>query len=87
MIKSENATVFRAGGRRYLTLRAASMAAVRSKLREKCECDYCDHPEMPGCVTEHFPCHYHDDSERAQKITRRLGRLYVRAFRATKEAA
>jgi hypothetical protein len=85
VIKTENATVYRAGGRRYLTLRAASMAAARSKVRERCACDYCDHPEMPGAGREDLPCRYHDGSESAEKIMRRLSRLYLNAFRATKE--
>jgi len=86
VIRAETATVYRAGGRRFLTLRSAVRGAVRKKLREKCECDYCDHPEMPGCPTEDFPCKYHDNSDRAQKIARRLGRMYVTAFRQARAA-
>jgi len=87
MIRVETATVYKAGGRRFLTLRAAVRKAVRERLSEKCECDYCDHDELPGCPTEDLPCKYHDNSERAQKIQRRLGRLFVTAFRQSKEAA
>jgi hypothetical protein len=87
VIRAETTTVYKAGGRRFLTLRAAVNKAVRDRLRDKCECDYCDHPEMPGCPTEDLPCKYHDNSERAQKIRRRLGRLYIAAFRQSKDAA
>lgn len=73
----ETATVYRGGGRRYFTKRAAISAEARAKLRERCDCDYCDHPEMPGAGREHLPCQYHDGSERAYKILRRLTRLYM----------
>ena len=78
-VTSETATVYRAGGRRYFTKRAACIAQARAKIKERCECDYCDHPEMPGCPTEYLPCEYHDDSARAAKIMRRLTRIYMKA--------
>lgn len=80
MIKAETATVYRAGGRRYLTLRAAASAAAREKIAHNCDCDYCDHPEMPGAPTEDLPCKYHNGSEHAQKVHHRLTRIYLRAF-------
>lgn len=83
MIRAETTTVYRANGRRYLTVRAAATAAARGRLQDKCYCDYCDHPEMPGAPTEQLPCEYHNDSPRAQKIIRRLARTYLQAFRAT----
>jgi len=79
MIQIETATVYRGGGRRYFTKRAAVVAEARAKLRERCDCDYCDHPERPGCPTEQLPCQYHDGSERAEKILRRLTRIYMNA--------
>lgn len=87
MIRAETTTVYRANGRRYLTLRAAANAAVRGRLASVCDCDYCDHPEMPGCPTEHLACPYHNGSERALKIARRLARIYVAAYRAQKAGA
>jgi hypothetical protein len=87
MITAESTTVYKAGRRRFLTLRSAVKSAIRQKFRDNCECDYCDHDEMPGCPTEHLPCRLHDGSKRAEKIARRLGRIYVTAFRASKEAA
>ncbi len=54
----ENAAVFRGGGRRWFTLRAACKAEARALLNKHCECDYCDH-EMWGaksflaaCITQ-----------------------------------
>ena len=81
-ISKETATVYRGGGRRWFTMRAACRAEAKAKLKSKCDCDYCEHDEMPGCPTEYFPCQYHDDSERAAKILRRLTRAYVAAWRA-----
>lgn len=81
MIAVETATVYRAGGRRYFTKRAACIAQARAKIKQRCECDYCDHPEMPGCPTEYLPCEYHDDSARASKIMRRLTRIYMKAMK------
>lgn len=74
----EQATVYRGGGRRWFTLAAACRADARIKIKSRCECDYCDHPEMPGAGTEHLPCslHAHD---RYPKILRRLTRIYLRA--------
>lgn len=80
IVRAETATVYRGGGRRYFTKRAACRAEARAKLREHCDCDYCDHPEMPGAPTEHLPCRYHDGSESAQKILRRLTRIYAKAM-------
>lgn len=87
MIRTESAIVYKAGGRRFFTLKAAVRRAVRERLRANCECDYCDHPEMPGCPTEDLPCKYHDNSPRALKIERRLSRLYLADFRKNKDAA
>lgn len=80
----ETATVYRGGGRRWFTKKAACRADARARLKEGCECDYCDHPEMPGAGREHLPCHYHDGSERATKILRRLTRIYIAASSAKK---
>lgn len=79
-VTTETATVYRGGGRRWFTKRAACRAEARAKLKSRCDCDYCDHPEMPGCPTEDLPCQYHDGSERAAKILRRLSMVYFRAY-------
>jgi hypothetical protein len=81
VIQAEAATVYRAGGRRYLTARAAAGAAARSKIKERCACDYCDHDELPGSPREDLPCSYHNGSERAEQVLKRLTRIYLRAFR------
>jgi hypothetical protein len=80
---AEQATVYRGGGRRWFTLRAAAHASAKAKIKERCDCDYCDHPEMPGAGREHLPCRYHNGTEFSEKVLRRLSRIYVAAYRAT----
>lgn len=87
MISVETAKVYRAGGRRFFTLRAAAVGAAREKIRANCDCDYCDHSEMPGCPTEHLLCRYHDGSAHAEEVMRRLANLYMRAYRASRARA
>lgn len=84
LISTETATVYRAAGRRYFTLRAAAVAQARAKLRENCECDWCDHPEYPGAPREDLPCRYHNGSTHGDEVLRRLANLYMRAYRAAR---
>lgn len=79
LITKETATVYRGGGRRWFTKKSACRAEARARLKQDCACDYCDHPEMPGAGREDLPCQYHDGSERAAKILRRLARVYYAA--------
>ncbi len=79
MIRAETVTVYHGGGRRWFTLKAAARREAGAKLKERCTCDYVDHPEYGQ---EDLPCGYHDGSERAAKILRRLARLHVAAYRA-----
>lgn len=80
-VTSETATVYRFGNRRYFTKRAACTARARAKLKERCECDYCDHDELPGCPREDLPCSLHA-YPRNEKIMRRLTRIYMKAMSA-----
>ena len=82
----EQATVYRGGGRRWFTLKGACSAEARAKIKERCECDYCDHPEMPGAGREDLLCQYHDGSVRATEILRRLTRVYMVAYRKEAKA-
>ena len=82
MVIIETATVYRAGGRRYFTKRAACTALARTKLKERCECDYCDHDELPGSPREDLPCSLHA-YPRHEKIMRRLTRIYMKAMADT----
>lgn len=79
MIATETATVYRFGRRRYFTKRAACAAQARAKLNERCECDYCDHDELPGSLREDLPCSLHA-YPRHEKIMRRLVRVYMKAM-------
>ena len=79
-VAKETATVYRGGGRRWLTPQAACRAEARARLKVDCECDYCDHPEMPGAGREDLPCSRHRP-DRYPKIVRRLTRLYIAAWR------
>lgn len=76
MIAIETATVYRGGGRRWLTKRAACRAEARAKIKRDCGCDYCDHGEYGR---EHLPCDRHANEERYQKMLRRLTRVYINA--------
>jgi hypothetical protein len=75
-VTKETATVYRGGGRRWFTKKAACTAEARARLKADCGCDYCDHE---GYGRENLPCQYHDGSERADKILRRLAAIYYRA--------
>jgi hypothetical protein len=77
-VTPEPATVFRGGGRRWFTLRAACRAEARELLKKHCDCDYCDHE---GWGREHLPCRLHD-SDRYPRIIKRLTDGYVRRYRA-----
>lgn len=66
------AVTYRAGGRRWLTKKAAYRAAAREKLRQRCECDRGDE------FTPGETCRLHADSVRYQKLIRRLAFHYAR---------
>lgn len=83
MIAIETAKVYRGGGRRYFTLKAAVKAEARKKINSRkltCECDYCDHDELPGCPREDLPCRLH--GERFEVAYRRLTRIYMAAAKS-----
>lgn len=81
-VRTSTATVFHGGGRRFFTLKAAVRGEAKAKIKTRCDCDYCDHPEMPGAGREDLPCRYHDGSDFAVKVLRRLSRVYLAAYRA-----
>ena len=72
-MKTENAVVYRGGGRRWFTKRAAARADAREKIRTKCECEKGDH------ITPDEVCNYHYDLVRFNKMVRRLARMYERS--------
>lgn len=73
---TEQATVFRAGGRRYLTRTAAIMGYAKARFRAKhpCECEGADYADgYPG-----FTCHVHDLRD---KVLPRYVRLIRRCLK------
>ncbi|WP_457967681.1 hypothetical protein M1D68_16080 [Pseudomonas sp. R4-84] len=77
-VTTEQAEVFRGGGRRWFSLRAACRAEAAALLRKHCDCDYCDHE---GWGREHLPCRLHHP-DRYPRIIKRLTDGYVRRYRA-----
>jgi len=76
---TESTTVYRGGGRRWMTKRAACNAAAKAKIKTRCECEKNDHGPMG---IEHLPCAYHADLDRFHKIVSRLARIYFKAMTA-----
>lgn len=78
MIAVENATVFRGGGRRWFTRRAAGRAEAKARIKERCECEEGD-MDMGG-VYPGYTCEYHTEANlpRTAEIVNRLGRFYER---------
>ena len=81
-ITSEPAAVYRGGGRRWFTLRAAARAEAKALIRKHCQCDYCDHPEWS--MREHLPCRRHQD-ENFKPLVKKLAGRYMRHFKAQQE--
>lgn len=82
-ITAEQAAVFRGGGRRWFTLRAAARAEAKALINKHCHCDYCDHDEWG--VREHLPCRRHQD-ENFEPLVRKLAARYMRHFKAQQES-
>ncbi|MBP2270802.1 hypothetical protein J3A98_001495 [Pseudomonas sp. BP6] len=77
----ETAAVFRGGGRRWFTLRAACAAEARALLNKHCDCDYCDHE---GYGREHLYCRLHHP-DRYPRIMKRLTKGLMRRYRASQQ--
>jgi len=69
MLATENAIVYRGGGRRWFSVQAAANAEARKKLKSRCECS-------GGYDGE--TCSFHQDG-RYQTLVRRLARIYLKA--------
>jgi len=78
VITTEQATVYRGGGRRWFSAKAAAAAEARAKIKTKCDCDTAD-DDIYGTI--HLTCDLHKP-ERYPKIVRRLARLYLAQFKA-----
>lgn len=72
LIRQETAAVFRGGGRRFFTRKAAERAEAKAAIRKRCEC--CDGDwETPPEI-----CTYHRDPERLQRIIHLLVVMFIR---------
>lgn len=74
MIKTESATVYCGGGRRWFTLNAAARAEAKRKIKERCDCDSGDRDTPP------VVCYYH--AEAYPEVIRRLAYKYKAQFKA-----
>lgn len=72
IVEIQTATVFKGGGRRFFTKRAAYRSAAKAKIRERCEC----YPDDPITGDPGESCEYHEDLEKWDRIVTRLARLY-----------
>lgn len=71
-VKAETATVWRGGGRRWLTKLAAERAEARSTIKRRCECERGDGNRYPDYI-----CALHEDPARYQRMIRLLVAMFV----------
>lgn len=69
------ARVYRGGGRRWFTLKAAARAEAKAKIRARCDCYDGDE------FTPSEPCHYHADPDRFVALVDRFAHFIVRDYR------
>lgn len=76
IVGCETATVYRGGGRRYFTKRAAYVAEARAKINSRCDCEP---QEWNDYQTGYMavPCKYHEDTDKYEKLKARLARWYA----------
>ena len=79
-ITKQHAEVFRGGGRRFFTLRAAARAEAKALINRHCHCDYCDHE---GYGREHLPCRRHQE-EHFEPLVKKLAARFIRNYRQRK---
>lgn len=74
IVETIQATVFKGGGRRFFTKKAAYHSAARAKIKTRCTC-YAgsSYPDGPGET-----CDYHEDMNRYMEILNRLAYIYKR---------
>lgn len=77
-ITAESAAVFRGGGRRFFTLRAAARAEAKALIKRNCYCERCHHEEWG--LTELLPCRRHTE-EVFQPLVDRLAARIIREYR------
>lgn len=82
-ITTEPAQVFRGGGRRYFTLRAAARAEAKALIKKHCHCDYVDHE---GYGREHLPCWRHHEIN-FEPLVEKLAARFIRNYRNSRGAS
>lgn len=75
IVGCEQATVYRAGNRRFFTKRAAYNHAAREKIRSRCDCEPLDYADFASGYMP-MACRYHEDMDRCAKLQARLARWY-----------
>lgn len=79
MISKETAIVYRGGGRRWFSKKAAAKAEAKAMIRKRCECSR-THYYSDGSFDPGETCHWHADIERFVRYRDRLARFYLRRF-------
>lgn len=73
-VSAETATVYRGGGRRWLTRKAAERAEARAIIKLRCECSRSD----PAIGYYGYTCRYHADPDRYARMVRLLVAMFIR---------
>lgn len=73
-VRQEVATVYRGGGRRFFTRRAAERAEAKAIIRKRCECERGD--ILNGDYG--YTCRYHSDRDRYERAVRLLLAMFIR---------
>jgi hypothetical protein len=79
-VTDEVAKVYRAGGRRFFSKKAAFHAAARAIIKKRCDC------EMGDSITPGITCRYHEPEHYpvvAARLARFVARAYAQAERVT----
>lgn len=77
-ISTEAAQVYRGGGRRFFTLKAAARAEAKALIKRNCYCEQCYHEEWG--LTEFLPCRRHT-AEAFEPLVERLAARIIREYR------
>lgn len=81
-IHIETAKVYRAGGRRWFTKKAACRARAREIISERCDCEPNVRWGDGSCdVTSGWTCWYHKNPQRLEKAIRRMTRIIEKALK------
>lgn len=82
-IRQETAVVFRGGGRRFFTRKAAERAEAKAIIRKRCECERGD--ILNGDYG--YTCRYHSDRDRYERAVRLLLAMFIHERPASPSAS